>query len=600
MAAALIVALANAAAHPWVEDRLIQRGQENSVITLGLVSDAVDQAIDRFKPIPGLVARDPVFGQLLEEPRNQGLVPFVNEKLRHLSGTAEVTEIYLIDRAGQTLAASNYREADSFVGNNFSFRPYFQDALSGETAQFHALGTTSGERGFFFAAPVLDGIDVQGVLAVKVTVDALEEAWNGVSSDVLVADGNGVVFLSSRQDYRMRSLAPLSQGARTQIIATRQFPLDVLTPIPFSTNLVGESAVEVVVDDGTERLSYLAASQPLTLPGWHSIVLAPLEPIRRQVLYRMGVGNLTATVLALIGLLIWQRRARVLERMRVQETQKELLEGMVATRTADLDAANIQLRGEIAERRAAEERLRRAQKDLVQAGKLAALGQMSAAISHEINQPLAAVKSYADNAAQYLERSQPQKAEANLSRISQMADRMAKISGHLRNFARRPGDALGAISLNDVVAEAIALMEPQLKHSECEVIFIPSEEALHVLGGRLRLQQVIINIMTNALDAMTDAKLKRIEIALFPGAETVSLHVRDTGPGLSVDTLGQAFEAFYTTKEAGSGMGLGLSISFNIIEDFGGKLTAENHPNGGAVFTVTLRSAEVQSPMVAQ
>ncbi|MEM6943582.1 MAG: ATP-binding protein, partial [Pseudomonadota bacterium] len=265
----------------------------------------------------------------------------------------------------------------------------------------------------------------------------------------------------------------------------------------------------------------------------------------------------------------------------------------VQSRTAELRTTNASLSAEVAERRLAEERLRQTQKELVQAGKLAALGQMSAALSHEINQPLAAVKSYSDNAVAYLDRSRVAEARANLSHISKMADRMAKISSHLRNFARRPGDALRAIPVGQVIEEAVSLIEPLARKRGATLQYRPPEEPVWAVGGRLRLQQVVVNLLSNALDAMADKAEVLIEIDVETTDDTVEITVRDHGPGLRPGDEDQMFEPFFTTKPVGKGMGLGLSISFNIVEDFGGKLTAANHREGGAVLRVRLRrSAE--------
>lgn len=586
-----LLLLASFLAYPRVEASLISTAQTASKSTLRLVSGAVDQAIGQYDPIPTLIAGDPVFRELLRQTENEGIIPFVNEKLRHMAESVGASEIYVMDTSGVTIAASNYREVDSFVGKNFDFRPYFSRAIAGETAVFHALGITSGERGFFFAAPVLDGIEVLGVLAVKVKIDSFENSWEGASNGVLVADPNGVVFLSSRADYRMRSLAPLSSEVLARIEETRQFPLSAIQQIPFSANVIAPNAVKVALGDTDSQESYLADSQPLALSGWHSIVLTPLDPIRTQAIYVLVVWNLAAAALALAVLVLAQRRARILERIRVEKTQRGLLEKMVQERTSDLDEANVSLRAEVNERKTAEDRLRRTQKDLVQAGKLAALGKMSAAISHEINQPLAAVKSFADNAAQYLERSRFAEAGTNIEHISKMADRMAKISGHLRNFARQPRDTSRAIPVYDVIEAAIAIMDPQLRQSDATIEFSKTETELWVMGGQLRLQQVLINIISNAIDAMEGQDEKRVEVNVEPFAETIAIQLRDHGPGLNQPELDQAFEAFFTTKTANAGMGLGLSISYNIVQDFGGKLMAANHPDGGGLFTVKLRRA---------
>ena len=274
----------------------------------------------------------------------------------------------------------------------------------------------------------MDGINVRGVLVVKVAVDAFEGSWAGSPRDVIVADQNGVVFLSSREDYRLRSLAPLSDGVRARIEATRQFPLDAVRPIPFSASVVAPSAVEIALGEEGAEDRYLSDSEPLVLSGWHAIVLTPLEPVRRQAIFVLAVWNLATGAIALAAR-TYQRRARVMERIRVEQTQRGMLEKMVQERTADLDAANMTLRSEVNERKAAEEQLRKTQKDLVQAGELAALGQMSAAISHEINQPLAAVKSYADNAKQYLDRSRADEANEYFPNFSNGGPD-GEISGH--------------------------------------------------------------------------------------------------------------------------------------------------------------------------
>ncbi|MEM1131032.1 MAG: ATP-binding protein, partial [Pseudomonadota bacterium] len=260
-------------------------------------------------------------------------------------------------------------------------------------------------------------------------------------------------------------------------------------------------------------------------------------------------------------------------------------------RTADLNDANRQLLAEVQERRMAETRLRETQTELIQAGKLAALGQMSAALSHEFNQPLAAVKSYSENAAAFLDRNKLPQARENMGRISDMADRMAEISRHLRNFARRPQEQVGAIPLNAALDDALALMESRLGRENATLIDDIPDGEVQVIGGRVRLQQVIVNLLSNALDAMADQAEKRIDLSVEEDAQEVRVVVRDRGPGLGPDVLEKAFDPFFTTKGPGKGLGLGLSISFNIIRDFGGRLEAANHPEGGAVFTIVLRPA---------
>jgi two-component system C4-dicarboxylate transport sensor histidine kinase DctB len=319
------------------------------------------------------------------------------------------------------------------------------------------------------------------------------------------------------------------------------------------------------------------------------------------VLLLIVVGGLLAAVAL-------QRRAQLMERIARQHDQQAELEARVRDRTRDLDTANARLRAEVEERRTAEHQLRRTQAELVQAGKLAALGQMSAALSHEFNQPLAAVKSYADNAGTFLDRGRIEEARDNVGRISAMADRMAAISKHLRNFARRPQEKIGPVPLGAAIADALDLMQARIGKAGADVVYSSATPEVWVLGGRVRLQQVIVNLIGNALDAMGERAQKVVEIdVVTDGTETEGtcrVDVRDYGPGLSEDALAQAFDPFFTTKSPGHGLGLGLSISYNIVRDFDGRLSAANHPDGGAIFTVSLKCtaapAEAAAGMAAE
>jgi len=258
------------------------------------------------------------------------------------------------------------------------------------------------------------------------------------------------------------------------------------------------------------------------------------------------------------------------------------------------------LRQEVEERRLTEKQLKKTQADLVQAGKLAALGQMSAALSHEFNQPLAAVKAYAENAGTFLDRDRTEEARDNITRISGMADRMAAISKHLRNFARRPQDKTGPVPMLAVIDDALELMRPRLETAGAVLSYHPPEAEVWVTGGRVRLQQVIVNLIGNALDAMAARTPPELDLSLSLDGARCRLDLRDHGPGLSDEALSQAFDPFFTTKDPGQGLGLGLSISYNIVRDFNGRLSAANHPQGGAVFTVELDVTDPPADMAAE
>ncbi|WP_375258829.1 ATP-binding protein [Citreimonas sp.] len=588
------------AAWPALERHFLTRAAVRDEATLRLVTEVLRGALGRTEALPALIAERPILARVLRNPDATGLIPFANEQLRLTALSLDVSDVYLMDREGTTLAASSYRSERSFVGENFAYRPYFTDAIGTGVGRFHALGTTSGERGYYFAAPVLDGTEILGAVAVKITLDRFEDAWAQSDSTIAVYDTANVIFLSDRADWRFRSIGPVSELAIERIAATRQYPLTAVSALPLRREALAGGLTHATLETPEGRESFVLQEGLIAAAGWRIAVLTPAGPATAQAAATLGLGGLIVALGALVAAFFGQRRARLLERLEAQRSQHALLESRVRDRTRDLDDANRRLRAEVEDRRAAEERLRRTQAELVQAGKLAALGQMSAALSHEFNQPLGAVKSYAENAMTFLDRGRTAEARDNVGRISRMADRMATISQHLRNFARRPKDHVGPVPLRAVVEDAVEIMQARLNRSGVSLRGPDWPDApVWAMGGRVRLQQVLVNLLANALDAMDDDPAPVIEMALEDHGDTLALRVRDFGPGLGDADLPQIFDPFFTTKDPGRGLGLGLSISYNIVRDFGGTLTAGNAEGGGAIFTVTLRRAAPQTQETA-
>lgn len=601
LGALVLVLCLGALAFPRLERAYLIAAGDRDRATLDLAIQVLRGALNRTEALPALLAERPILAQLLADPTNSGLLPFVNEQLRQTALSLGVSDVYLIDRDGLTIAASSYRTERSFVGQRFTYRPYFTEARAGGLGRFHALGTTSGERGYFFAAPVLDGTEIAGVVAIKITLDAFEATWAESGSTIIVQDSSNVIFLSDRRDWHFRTLGPVPEVALDTIAATRQYPLSALRPLPARRAPLAGSAYEIVTiagDAGHETM--VMQTGLIATSAWRVSILSPTAPARAQALVALTIAGLVALFLALLAAAIWQRRIRLEERLVAQAGEQARLEARVRERTRDLDAANAQLRLEIEERTRTEARLRKTQTDLIQAGKLAALGQMSAALSHEFNQPLAAVKAYAENAATFLDRDRVAEARENIGLISAMADRMAAISRHLRNFARRPQDKTGPVPLRAVITDAMDLMRPRVEAAGARLIHQPPPTEVWATGGRVRLQQVIVNLIGNALDAMEDAPEPVVTLSLLVEGARCRIEVSDHGPGLSEDALAQAFDPFFTTKPPGKGLGLGLSISYNIVRDFNGRLTAANRPGGGAIFTVELDVTDPPAEMAAQ
>lgn len=567
---------------------LVQVGnRETSTLTLAV--EGLNGSLRRFEALPGLIAERPELARALRDPADGALISQVNDDLHLTAEAVGLSDIYLIDAAGLTIAASNHWKELSFVGRNFAFRPYFTEALAGGQGRFFALGTTSGERGYFFAEAVRDAGEIVGVLAVKFTVDDFEAAWRDGSNDIVVMDEAGVIFMASRPQWHFRTFGPLTEGARAAIAETRKYPMDQLVPL---------HAEQAPFDDRFERLSitdedapaerFIVQSQMIPEAGWRVSLLTPVQQAVNRAIGTVALAALGLVLVGLIATVVIQRRMQLQERIRAALSMQEELEHRVAERTAELNEANRNILQEVEERRAAEKLLRQTQTELIQAGKLAALGQMSAALSHEFNQPLAAVKSFARNAAAYLDRGEPDKVRQNVGMIDEMVDRLSAISAHLRNFARRPGEKTGPISLNGALDSALVILEPKLRAASCRVNRAQLADDTFVMGGLVRLQQVFVNLLSNAVDAMAHLPEPVIDMDFDIDEGMVRIHVRDRGAGMSEAEIAQLFDPFFTTKEPGKGMGMGLSISYNIVRDFGGTLDGRNHPEGGAVFTLTL------------
>lgn len=574
--ALLLAALAYPRLHSWGLERIGHEAQG----TLRLSADGLQGAIEQFEPLPSLIAERPILQRMLQEPGNTGLLPYVNEQLRLTAFSIGASDVFLMDISGTTIAASSYRRDAPFIGRNFSYRPYFTQALDGGLGRFFALGTTSGERGLYFAAPVLSDTRVVGVVAVKFLVDPFEAAWRDGTTSIIVRDVNGIVFMSSEDNWLFRTTAPLEDDAITWLEQTRQYPLDRLSPLTIDPQ---SSSMLTISDDGSAT-DYVSTTERISSLGLTMTVLAPAGPARVQALFILSGAGLIALSATAVWAAIRQRRARLRERLATQTAIQTALEHRVTERTAELSEANALLKTEVQERTTAETQLRDTQTQLIQAGKLAALGQMSAALSHEINQPLAAVKSYADNATAFLDRDRTAEARDNLRRISDMTDRMASISTHLRNFARRPKQAIGPLRLNAAVQDALAVCDVRIKAEGAVVDYRAPNHDVWVIGGHVRLQQVIVNLINNALDAMAGQDNPTVRLTI----EDTTLSVYDTGPGISDQVADEMFDPFFTTKGPGHGLGLGLSISYNIVRDFGGNLIGANGPGGGAVFRLTL------------
>jgi two-component system C4-dicarboxylate transport sensor histidine kinase DctB len=567
----------------------MQEASSQANTALRLAVAALSGHLNRYQALPALIADHNDVKELVTRPRDRRLRGAVNSYLKEINELLKSSDIYVITPDGNTIAASNYDGPTSFVGENFSYRPYFQDALRGDQSRFYALGTTSLKRGYYFGAPVRVGGEIRGVIVFKVDIETIEASWQGGEYRIFVSDPEGIIFMSGNPAWLYAGILPLTPDRLARTEGSRRYADARLRPLPVvQSELSGHRLLRV--SEGSER-EYLALSHYMPEADWTVNVLTDTASVRTQALTTVAAVMLLLCLAALAIAIIIQRRARLRERILMQEQAQEELERRVEERTADLARVNSQIEAEIAERRLTEQQLRQTQADLIQAGKLAGLGQMSAALSHEFNQPLAAAKTYADSAALLIERGRTAEASDNVRRISGLIDRMASISRHLRNFARKPNEKLGPVRLDEVVRDTLEIVETRLKAAGAEMDIDIGDE-LAVLAGSVRLQQVLVNVISNAADAVEGLDDRKLSVRAWRDGGRAVLTVRDRGAGVAPAVAQRIFDPFYTTKGVGRGLGLGLSISYNIIKDFGGSLTVSNHPEGGAVFRIELALAD--------
>ncbi|PZQ48435.1 MAG: two-component sensor histidine kinase [Rhodovulum sulfidophilum] len=570
----------------WLGGRVAYRQQyaaaaARAETVLRLTVNALEADLARYEVVPQLIGDLDLLDALVADPGDRELRRRASAWLAEHGAAMDASDIYLILPTGETIAHSTYQGPGSFIGENFAYRPYFIDAMKGERARFFGVGTTSGVRGYYFSAPVRDALGrIGAVIAVKVDVDRIEAAWRGGEYRVIVTDPEGVVFLSSEPGWLYHGLLPLTPERRARTSASRRYANQPLTEFPAERRLSHGAETLRLPGPGEGTRDYIVASETMPDEGW--TVHALLDSAGPRGEARFAALSLAPLLSAAgFGGLMWrQRRVQAAERRELRRLATAELERRVVARTSDLARVNGQLEQEIAERRATEAELRAAQESLVQVGKLAALGQMSAALSHEINQPLAAARNYADSAAILIDRGELGRARENIAQILGLVDRMAAIGKHLRQAARRPEAPLGAVALAPLLAETRTIVGPRLASAGAVLEIDVADDLPPLRAGPTRLQQVLVNLVTNAADAVAEGADRRITLSARVEQGRVAIRVRDRGPGVPPAIAARIFDPFFTTK--GAGLGLGLSITANIVRDFGGEISCADARPGAA------------------
>jgi two-component system sensor histidine kinase AauS len=586
----------------YSEKNAIKALGENGQRQLELHARTVESEINKYNYLPSVLELESNVSDLLNTPSAE-LRSKVNDYLEGLNRRSRSRAIYVLDTTGRVLATSNWRDADSYLGEDLSFRAYYQDAIRGLPGRFYGIGSTTGEPGYYLAHGLEEKGKIIGVAVIKVRLEALEERWQRARLEAFVSDENGIIILSSDPARRLKSVRPLTAEIKERLARSLQYywwPLNELVPLERESIADGVEKLtfpaNTSVDHEHTVVSYLAQTRELADTPWHLTLLTPLEDLRREA---ANQGMLVAVACALVAFLLiaWNERRKVIStRLAAREALEQAnneLERRITDRTADLRASNERLKGQIRERRQAEETLRQAQDELIQAGKLAAIGQMSTSIAHELNQPLAALRTLSGNTVRFLERGALDTASANLRTINDLVDRMGRITASLRAFARR-GEDKGQASLGKAVEAALQLLAARLDNGSLALHQQIDDVELAI--DQTRLEQILVNLIGNALDAMSAQPMPILWLEGDMLDGRYRLRVRDNGHGIDAEARKHLFEPFFTTKPGEQGLGLGLTLSASLAAAAGGTLNAEDPAEGGTMFVLVLPLVDRGAP----
>ena len=563
---------------------------DNGERQLELHAGALESAISLHAYLPSLLELEDSVGLLLREPSEPHRAQ-VNAWLAGLNQRSGSRAVYLIDRSGRVLATSNWRDADSFQGDDLSFRPYFQDAMQGKPGRFYGLDSITGEPGYYLAHGLRQDGEIVGVAVVKIRLEPLEERWQRAQLQAYVSDGNGIVILSSDPARRFRSVRPLDDARRAALATSLQYHwtrFEELQPLSRQRLSADSELLSLPDPSGGQPVSYLAQTHRLADQPWDFTLLSPVRDVRRAA---TSHGMLAAVAVALLAFLLiaWNERRKVLAtRLAAREALEQAnnqLERKIAERTEHLRASNEHLKAQIRERRQAEESLRKTQDDLIQAGKLAVIGQMSTCIAHELNQPLAALRTLSGNTVRFLARGDNATASSNLQTINELVDHMGRITASLRAFAKRGGDG-GQAEVGKAVDAALFLLHPRLERTPLTLHRACADARLAI--DQTRLEQILVNLIVNAIDALSAQSDRQLWLDGACEDDHYRLTVRDNGPGIPPALRKQLFEPFFTTKPGEQGLGLGLTLSASLAAAANGSLTAQHPETGGTLFELRL------------
>lgn len=549
----------------WASVRAAEQARRLSQSSVEGRASLLISELQKYRLIPIVLGEYPDVHATLAAPGGEKAAR-LNDKLEQIARMLGSSALYLLDDKGRAIAASNAHLSTSFIGQDYAFRPYFTVSRQKGEAEFFGLGTVSGQPGLYFARAVRDA-NHTGVIVVKFSFDGVEKGWTSPSEPAFVTDANGVVLITNHAGWRFRTTRILRPDQLAEMRNTRQFGNAALSSLD-----IRPEAGDIITIGSDQRDGYVRATLPIPVAGWTLTALEPIRPIRSAYLATARLVTIAAAVLLVLPFFLWLRAREKADLAAISRIE---LREQVALRTEELERTQM--------------RFRDAREALAHANRLGSIGQITAAITHEINQPVAAIRSFAENGSELLRRGDADRALANFGMISDLTARIGAITMELRSYARRGSGELRRTSLGTAIEGALLFTGHRLRSAGIALESTGNISA-EVVADPLRLEQILVNLLHNALDAFEEGRPMRLLLSVAERDGLIEVVLHDTGKGIAADVADTLFTPFTTSKPAG--LGLGLGIARDIAREFGGELeVVEAPPPWRTAFRMRLRRA---------
>ncbi|NIY92680.1 ATP-binding protein [Vibrio diazotrophicus] len=550
---------------------------------LEMYNATLHSTIEQYNHLPFLLSQDRLIHTNLVASDPDSLKA-LNLHLEEFNKELRTTALFILDPQGKAIASSNWNEEQSYISEDYSFRPYYTQAMKGQLGKFYGIGSTTLQPGFFLSSRIENEGKIIGVMVIKISLNDIEKAWSEGPDKIFVADEHGIIFLSVNPNWRLKSMNKLTSPVLETIEKTKQYNSNAMELVE---NYTCYEFLGIKLFNTSKTQSCLFPRnyrQYITIPeyNWKVASVSSMQ----EVYISIGVVASVILFIYLFLLMLFKYLRMRVHAQNVLKKNNDYLEREVTSRTRALRKVDQYRLNEMKDRMAAERSLQHIRSELAESNKLAALGQMVTEIAHEQNQPLAAIHALTDNARKMLDLNMYSEVDQNLNYITSVIERMSHNISEMKSFVSRNKVPKGnAANIIKAIYNSLALLNHNLERNCVERRINVSSSSLIVNCDSVGLEQIFSNLIINAVDAMEDQPIKRLDITVREDDKKITVTIKDTGAGISSEVQSRMFDSFFTTKRRG--MGLGLAIVCEIVNNSNGTISADNHPDGGTMFTLT-------------